>query len=407
MEQTIFHVDMDAFYASIEQRDHPEFRGKPVIVGGTDPARGVVCAASYEARKFGVHSALSAAAAHRRCPQGVFLPVRMDHYRAISHELMSIFERFTPMIEKISVDEAFLDVTGVLHLWENDPEKLAHAIKATVNEDLQLTASVGIAPNKFLAKLASDMDKPDGLTIMPREETAIAERLAPLPATRMWGVGKKAATTLLQHNIQTIGDLQQCPLADLEKYLGSKSAQRIHRLAFGRDHRNLETHQVEKSISNETTFHEDVHDLEELRRVIVQLAEKVGHRLRKQEKFAGTLQIKVRFSDFETLTRQTTLERASQRDQTFIDQALRLFEGVRINRKVRLLGVGVTKLVADPMELRNPQLDLFEAQDDPGETAPTLDRALDRLKEKYGEESVNRGRWRRPKKGSEQGEEKP
>ena len=382
--RTILHVDMDAFYASIEQRDHPELRGQPVIVGGGGP-RGVVSAASYEARTFGVRSAMPGARARRLCPQGVFLPVRMQRYGEVSRVLMAILGRFTPLIEPLSVDEAFLDLTGALKLFP-DP---ARAIKEAVWEELRLTASVGVAPNKFLAKLASDMDKPDGVTVAPTEPEAIRAWLAPLPVERMWGVGAKTAESLRRHGLLTFGDLQSRSLEPLARSVGVRQAERLSRLARGEDDRPVQTEREEKSISNERTFGEDLTDPQAMRRALNALVEKVGGRLRAKGRYAGTASIKVRFGDFRTFTRQQPLSPATHRDADLIAAAMALFERVPLRRGVRLLGFGVTQLCEDPADLAGAQLDLFQPPPTPADDA--LDQAVDEVRKRFGSASVRRG----------------
>lgn len=381
--RVILHVDMDAFYASVEQRDRPELRGKPVIVGGAG-TRGVVSAASYEARVFGVHSAMPGARAKRLCPQGIFIPVRMGHYQAVSRQIMTLFERLTPWIEPLSVDEAFLDVSGSLGLFP-DP---ARAIKDMVKDELQLTTSVGVATNKFLAKLASDMDKPDGLTRVPTDPQAICDWLAPLPIERMWGVGAKTAEKLHRAGLRSFADLQSRTVPQLARVLGERMAQGLSRLSRGLDDRPVNPSREEKSISNETTFSTDLTDPAEMKRVLKQLAEKVGGRLRAHGRFAATASIKVRFGNFETLTRQVPLRPASHRDLDLIQSAMLLFERVQLRQGVRLLGFGVAQLCDDPAELGNAQLDLFEepeaAEDD------SLDLTVDALRKKFGTNSIRR-----------------
>lgn len=375
---------MDAFYASIEQRDRPELRGKPVIVGGAS-ARGVVSAASYEAREFGVYSAMPGVRARRLCPEGIFVGVDMAKYKEVSRSLMEILGRFTPFVEPLSVDEAFLDVTGSLHLFED----VAVEIRRVIHDELALTASVGVAPNKFLAKLASDMDKPDGLTRLPESEAEIRAFLAPLPIERMWGVGEKTAQKLRRHGIEHFSDVQAREETNLRRIIGDKAAGSLWRLARGIDERPVNTERVEKSISSERTFSEDLTDPEVMRLQIIGLAEKTGRRLRAKGRFAGTVVLKVRYGDFETLTRQKALPRPSQRDADLIDTALELFAKISLKQGVRLLGVGTAKL--DEASTGAKQLDLFEAAppDEPV-TNTSLDEAVDAIREKFGPDSLKR-----------------
>jgi DNA polymerase-4 len=388
---TIIHLDMDAFYASIEQRDQPRLRGRPVIVGGHKEKRGVVAACSYEARAFGVHSAMPSGQAERLCPKAVFLPVRMEHYRDISCELMTILGDYTPIIEQLSIDEAFLDLNGTRYLWP-DTVELARNIKQVIREKLSLTASIGLARNKFLAKVASDMDKPDGLTVVPEARGEMLRFLAPLPVKRIWGVGKVLDQNLAQAGIRTIGDIQAMTKYALVKVPGNAMGERLWDLAHGVDDRELELDRIEKSISSETTFARDILGREILERVLIQQAEDVGWRLRHADKFAGTVQLKLRFADFKTITRQVSMHPRIQSDQDLIQAAGDLLEKVQLGQGVRLLGVGVSKLYAERMENQAEQLDLFGV--DPlraAEEHEKLDRAVDSVREKYGKGALKRG----------------
>lgn len=383
--RTILHVDMDAFYASIEQRDRPELRGQPVIVGGGGK-RGVVCAASYEARTFGVFSAMPGVRAKRLCPDGHFLPVDMEKYRAVSRQVMAIFERFTPFIEPLSVDEAFLDVSGSLRLFPDVGEQ----IRAAIFEELTLTASVGVAPNKFLAKLASDMNKPDGLTRLPESEAEILSFLAVLPIKRMWGVGEKTEHKLRASGIHTFGDVHARDEASLRHILGEKQAGKLWRLARGIDERPVVTERVEKSISSERTFSEDLTDPATMRRMLVQLAEKTGRRLRAKGRVAGTVTLKLRFGDFQTLTRQRALPRPSQRDADLITAVTGLFEEVTLKQGVRLLGVGTSNFQDESTATPATQLDLFEEDAGNAPADTRLDEAVDEIRRKFGPDSLKR-----------------
>ncbi len=273
---TILHVDMDAFYASIEQRDHPELRGKPVIVGGIGP-RGVVSAASYEARPFGVHSAMPMKTARRLCPQGVFLPVRMAHYSQVSRQIREILLSFTPRVEPLSLDEAFLDVHGCEGLHGPAPE-IARQVKDRIKTETGLTASVGVAPNKSLAKLAGDLRKPDGLVVVPPER--VQAFLAPLPVGRIWGVGAKAEKRLHSLGVRTIGQLAALPERLLIDHFGKKMGRHVWQLAHGHDDRTVTPDREAKSISTETTFAQDVSDLEALRVCLLDLTDHLAGRLR-------------------------------------------------------------------------------------------------------------------------------
>jgi DNA polymerase-4 len=391
MSQTIMHLDMDAFYAAIEQLDNPELVGKPVIVGASPDKRGVVATASYEARAFGVHSAMPSRTAGRLCPNGVFVPVRMSRYAEVSGQLMDVLESFTPLVEKISVDEAFMDVTGVLHLWK-DTLSLARAIKDRIRAELKLTGSIGVAPNKFLAKLSSDMDKPDGLTVAPTIEKEIIAFLAPLPVGRLWGVGGKTNERLNSLGIHTVEHIQQRPMEELRTILGERMAAHLSALAHGRDERSVETGNEEKSISNEMTYGEDCRDPARVRETLLRLAEKVSHRLRRSGKLATTAQIKLRFSDFRTITRQLPLQPATDNDRSLLNAAVELFEKENVREPIRLVGFGVSNLSRPGQARDEEQQLLFPALDSDlqDEKDTKLDHALDEIRERFGTGSVGR-----------------
>jgi len=386
----ILHVDMDAFYAAIEQHDKPSLRGRPVIVGAPPDRRGVVSAASYEARRYGVRSAMPSRAAARLCPHAVFLPVRMVRYREVSQQIMGIFREFTPLVEQISIDEAFLDVRGVARHWPS-PEAVARAVKQRIREKTELTASVGVAPNKFLAKLASDLDKPDGLTVTPWREDEIAEFLAPLPVSRLWGVGPRTAEALERMGLSTIGDIQRADPVLLARRLGPAAADHLLCIAFGRDDRPVVTEHEEKSISHEITFLEDVSDRDHVRDVLVELTERVGARLRRTGRRARVIRVKVRFSNFRTITRSRTLPRPTDVDHDLIHSALELFEHVPESQPVRLIGFGVQDLTPSGESLQQPSLfPDSQAGGAEAERYRRLDRAVDELRERFGDSAV---RW--------------
>ncbi len=303
MTRAILHVDMDAFFASVEARERPELRGRPLIVGGTPQGRGVVAAASYEARRFGVHSAMPTATALRLCPKAVVLPPRHGLYSQVSRQIHAVFERYTPQIEPLSLDEAFLDVTGSLRLF-GSAETIGREIKREIREELDLVASVGVAPNKFLAKLASDMNKPDGFFQFIPDR--IAESLDPLPVTRLWGVGPASARQLERLGIRTVGQLRHYSRQLIARHLG-RGGEHLWELAHGIDERPVISEQEAKSVSNETTFANDIDDPASLRGWLSELAEQVGWRLRRQQLAGRTVTIKVRFKDFTTVTRSLSL----------------------------------------------------------------------------------------------------
>ena len=299
----ILHVDMDAFYASVEQRDRPEIRGKPVIVGGSAESRGVVSAASYEARRFGVHSAMPTAVARRLCPHGIFLPVRMTHYATISWQIRGVLQSFTPLVEPISLDEAFLDVAGCERLFGPAP-KMARTVKSMIAEQTGLVASVGVAPNKFLAKLASDHGKPNGLVVV--EAGRVRQFLRPLPVGRIWGVGAKAEKRLNDLGIRTIGQLEVMPEQLLLDHFG-ESGRHLSQLARGIDDRLVVPDERAKSLSTETTFPCDISEREVLRSWLLELTEQVAFRLRSQGLRARIVELKLRSSDFRTHNRSVSL----------------------------------------------------------------------------------------------------
>ncbi len=389
-ESIFLHVDMDAFFASVEQHDRPELRGKPVVVGSPPDQRGVVSAASYEARQFGIHSAMPSRTAYQKCPHAIFLPVNGTRYRAVSRQIMRIFESYTPLVQPLSIDEAFLDVTGAQRLF-GDGTAIAEKIREDIRRETGLTASVGIAPNMFLAKIASDMNKPDGLTLVPFAQDAIERFLAPLPISRMWGVGKVTRKRLLSLGLTTIGDLQQCASGDLERAVGAHAAAVYYRLARGIDHRQIEMDAGEKSISNETTFKDDLTDRDEIEAAFKRLIDKVGARLRKAGLFASTVQIKLRWSDFSTITRQMRLAPPCCDDITLRETGLELLTRNLRHRPVRLIGFGVSGLrTTDQTDTQ--QLNLFEQPDTArNEKRKRLSWVTDDIRTRYGNKSLKRG----------------
>lgn len=379
MSRAILHVDMDAFYASVEQRDNPELRSKPVIVGAGPHERGVVAACSYEARKFGVHSAMPSRTAYKLCPQGVFVRPDMKKYSMVSKQIMAILETFTPLIQPLSIDEAFLDVTGSTKIF-GDALTIAKRIKTEVHAQTGLTASVGVAPNKFLAKLASDLNKPDGLTVIT--ETNKVEMLAPLPVAKIWGVGKVTEKRLHEMGIRTIGDLQRIPLDELRHRFGN--ADHLHALALGEDDREVETDEESKSISSDHTFDVDTADLDQIKKCLLEQCEEVGLRLRQEKVAARTVQLKLRYADFTTLTRRRTLPQPTQDEMMLYEVAGQLLsaEGIK-GKRIRLIGVGGSNLV--PPEI---QSDLFNRTD---EKRTRLAKAVDELRGKLGPGAIKRG----------------
>ena len=391
--QTILHMDMDAFYASVEQRDRPELRGRPVVVGAPPNRRGVVSTASYEARAFGIHSAMPSRTAGRLCPHAVFVAPRMETYEEVSRQVMAIAHEFTPLVEPLSLDEAFLDVRGALRLWP-DAVAIAREIKRRVRERTALTVSVGVAVNKFLAKVASDLEKPDGLTVVPASESEILAFLAPLPATKIWGIGKKSAARLDSAGLRTIGQLQAMSEAQLRPFFGTDGARHVWELARGRDERTVETEWEEKSISAENTFDRDCASMDVVRQTLLELAERVGARLRGAGKRARTAQVKIRFSDFTTITRRATFPAPADTDRALVAAARRLFERERVREPVRLIGFGVSNLESNAGGVAEQPALFPDPESEPNRPRDrAIDRAVDRLRDRFGRDAVKRGDW--------------
>ncbi len=379
-DRTILHVDLDAFFAAVEQRDHPELMGKPVVVGmGGTGDRGVVSAASYEARKFGVHSAMPIRTAKRLCPTCIFVPVNGAAYQRASREVMAILRRFTPLVEPVSIDEAFLDVTGSRALF-GDGAAIARQIKDAIRAELRLTASVGVAATKLVAKIASDLRKPDGLVVVPAGEEA--EFLAPLPISRLWGVGPATAAVLSDFGVATIGDLAAMDRAALVRRLGQHGASLVDR-AHGIDADPVDDPGAAKSIGHEHTFDVDTSDPEILERTLLSMAEGVSGRLRSAGLRAATVTVKVRDTSFHTVTRQATMPEPTDMTDPIWRSALKLARPEMRGKRIRLLGV-----TASGFGTRE-QLGLFEA-DDPRARRAT--QAADELRRRYGPRAVTRAR---------------
>lgn len=377
--RTILHVDMDAFYASVEQRDNPELAGKPVVVGGGSN-RGVVAAASYEVRQFGVRSAMPMAEATRRCPQLIRVPPRMAHYKAISRQIFDVFREITPLVEGLSLDEAFLDVSACRALHGSGLE-IAHRIKRTIRERTGLTASVGVAENKLVAKIASDLDKPDGLVVVTAENCR--EILDPLPVAVIPGIGKQTLARLQRINVQTIADLRRSPDRDLEPIFG-RYTRRTRERAGGIDNRPVCSDRAEKSISSEETYDIDLNDRADMERELLRLAESTTQRLRKATLQAGTVHVKIRQSDFQTCTRQKSLRPpVNNTDQIFRVACELLGTWLESNpdARIRLLGVGTSRL--SPAD----QQDLFATP-----ASSPVDQAVDSIRDRFGSASVGRAR---------------
>ncbi len=384
----IIHVDMDAFYASVEQLDHPELRGKAVIVGGDPQSRGVVSAASYEARPYGVHSAMPTAQALRLCPHALLLPVRMERYAEVSHTIHAIFERYTPLVEPISLDEAFLDVTDSTNLF-GTAEQIGLAVKKEIHEQTHLTASVGVAPNKFLAKLASDLKKPDGFVVITEQNKP--QVLDPLGVGRIWGVGKVTEKALRDRGIQTIGELRRSTPEELRAIVGN-AAEELLRLARGEDDREVEPDRQCKSFSSERTFATDVTDETILLCVLLEQVEEVAQRLRHQQLRAKTITLKLRYGDFRTVTRSKTLSEPTNLTKPLWETAERTFRRWKTHSAgpLRLLGFSASGLEPEHVG----QQSLFADPD--RERLRRLDEAVDKIRDRYGKRAVHRGTTNKP-----------
>ncbi len=377
---TILHVDLDAFFAAVEQRDHPELAGRPVVVGmGGTGDRGVVSAASYEARRFGVHSAMPIRTARRLCPDCVFVPVDGATYQRVSREVMAILRRFTPLVEPVSIDEAFLDVTASRALF-GDGAAIARQIKDTIRAELQLTASVGVARTKLVAKIGSDLRKPDGLVVVPPGEEAAF--LAPLAISRLWGVGPQTAAVLGDFGVKTIGDLARMDRAALVRRLGQHGAALVDR-AHGIDPDPVEDPGRAKSISHEHTFDVDTADPDAIERTLLAMAEGVSGRLRDAGTKAATVTVKVRDSAFRTVTRQRTLAEPTDLTEPIWRTALELARPEFRGRRIRLIGISTSGFG------ERQQLELFEP-DDPRRRRAT--EAADSLRRRFGPRTVTRAR---------------
>jgi DNA polymerase-4 len=336
----ILHIDMDAFFAAVEQKRRPEIAGKPVVIGGSgDPTkRGVVSTASYEARKFGIHSAMPLRTAFRLCPGAVFLPVDYKEYSRISHVIKQVLSDISPVMEDVGIDEAFLDITGI----EKSAQDIAEEIKRRIWEQTGLTCSVGIAPNKLLAKIASDMQKPDGLTILTMED--IEERIWPLPVRKLWGVGPKTEAYLNQKGIMTIGDLASLSLERLMETFGNSYGGYLYRASRGMDESPLVTHWEPKSVSRETTFQSDIDKWQDIAKNLAGLTKEVASDLKIAGQKGRTVTVKVRFSDFKTVTRAKTLDFCTDSLEEMRKAAFFCLSRIELKKKVRLIGVRMSNL---------------------------------------------------------------
>ena len=379
-DRAILHVDMDAFYASVEQRDDPSLRGRPVIVGGTG-GRGVVAAASYEVRRFGVHSAMPVREALRRCPDAVCVPPRIGQYAAVSEQIFAVFREFTPLVQGLSLDEAFLDVTASTRAL-GDAEHIAWEIKSRIRERTELTASVGVAPNKLVAKIASDLRKPDGLVVVKPDE--VRALLDPLPIRKLFGLGAKTAPKVEALGIHTLGELRVASADRLRPIFGRYTG-RVQQRAAGIDDRPVEPDRDEKQISAEETFETDIADHSRLRAEILRLADRTCARLRARQLSAGCVTVKIRRGDFTTYTRQRRFEPPTQETRVIASLATSLLDAWLASQPraaLRLLGVGVSELAPAA------QLDLFTAPQT--ERDRRLDAAVDRIRERFGKIALAR-----------------
>ncbi|MEM7453388.1 MAG: DNA polymerase IV [Planctomycetota bacterium] len=379
----IIHIDMDAFYASVELRDDPALAGKPVVVGGSPRGRGVIAAASYEARKFGIHSAMASSAAIRLCPGLIFIKPRMDHYAAISKQIREIFERFTSLVEPLSLDEAFLDVSGSTRLFGSARE-IALQIRDAIRTETGLIASAGVAPNKFLAKLASDLEKPDGFVVVA--EDGIQDFLDPLPIERVWGIGKKTSARLRKFGLRMIRDIRALDTKGLKTCFGA-NCEHFYRLSRGLDTRAVVPDRIAKSISHETTFRFDISDTDALAAWTLELADQVARRMRHYRIHGRTVQIKIRYPDFRTITRAQTLSlpTCSTRQIAGTASELLLKESDSIAVGCRLLGLGVSNLSSG----KPVQQSLFDVEEN--RKMSRLEAATDELKDKFGAGVLRRG----------------
>lgn len=387
-ERFIVHVDMDAFFAAIEQRDCPSYRGKPVIIGA-DPkggkGRGVVSTCSYEARKFGVHSAMPISLAYQKCPAGIFLPVDMKKYQIVSHAIYELFYAFTPLVELISIDEAFLDITGSWHLF-GSPFQTCLLIKEKIKKETGLTASFGLAPTKMAAKIASDLKKPDGMVEVTKD--LLLDFLWPLPLRKIWGLGGKAESILNEKGIFTIGDLARQRREEIIALFG-KNGGDFWGLAQGIDERTIVTERDIKSISNEITFDKDTSDDEKIKETLFHLCEKVSSRLRQEEIKARTITLKIRLEGFHTYTRVITMHKATN----FVDNIFHVVKKLygdfeRGNQKIRLLGIKASGFLSNDF----PDSIFIDHTDCKKEN---IHKALETIKEKFGDNAISRGGLRK------------
>jgi nucleotidyltransferase/DNA polymerase involved in DNA repair len=381
MQRIIFHVDMDAFFAAVEQRDNPQYRGKPLIVGAKPGNRGVVSTASYEARKFGIHSAMPINEAFSRCPQGIFITPRMEVYERVSGQIMRILEQFSPQIEQVSVDEAFIDMSGTEKLF-GEPLNAAKQISQQIKKQQGLTASIGIASSKFVAKIASDINKPDGITCAPFEGEQLEKWLAPLPLRRMWGVGSRSEEIFNRCSVNTIGDMQKLSMDCLCKRFG-KQGVAFYYLCRGIDNRQVEQGDSVKSISREHTFNVDCFDRQEWKKTLHRLSQDVARQARNNGVKASTVFLTYRRPDFSRHTKRKSLAEPTNLAKTIYDTVIGILEELD-ERCFRLIGVGITGLD------QQIQLNLFAAPDS-SDPLETCERTVDKINARFGSEVIKKG----------------
>jgi len=394
--KAIIHLDMDAFYASVEQLDHPEYRGKPVVVGA-DPrggkGRGVVAACSYEARPFGIRSAMPISRAYQLCPQAIYIRPRISRYAEVSDSIFAILREYTDLVEPLSIDEAFLDLTASQRL-HGPAETIGRTLKARIRSELGLVASIGLAPNKFLAKVASDLGKPDGfVVVLPDKER---EFLDPLPISRLWGVGPKTELRLRRIGFQTIGQIARMRVEELETILGS-GGRDLWELANGIDDREVVPEREAKSIGAETTFTQDTDDREEIRKTLLELSDRVGRRLRREGYTAGGVILKFRDHNFRTVTRAAILDHTTDVGDDLFREVVKLLQRVSwAGKRVRLLGITVTHL-HPAAESPGAQMSLFKPNADPRRQ---LARTVDAIRERFGTDAITRASLIEPRAAS-------
>ena len=379
----ILHIDMDAFFASVEQLDHPEYKGKPLVVGGVS-GRGVVAAASYEARKYGIHSAMPMFMAIKRCDRLLIVPPRKGRYAEVSRKVMAILANYSPVVEQVSIDEAYMDAAGCERLF-GPVDTMARRIKAEIQGRTHLTCSIGVAPLKFLAKIASDMQKPDGLTIIAPDR--VADIIAALPLEKVPGVGKTAQVHLMRMGLKSLGDVRSIDPEALKSLLG-KFGTRLWDLSHGRDATAIVPHAPVKSVSTERTLSADTHDRETLRHHLLAQSQEVGRHLRRDGYLARTITLKMKDRDFKQITRGTTLDRPTQSSETIYRTAIALLDLQSLTKAIRLIGVGASNLIPDTTP---QQVSLFSANDQKMDEWGKVDKTMDRIAERFGRSAVRRG----------------